>query len=467
MATDSGGRRPQSLALRVTVLVGLATSLLFLLFAWSVERSIELHFARMDLQQMRAAWHALDGALEPGSGPGAVPPLAARLQRAMAGNGTVAYLVRGAGGSVLARNTTPQLERLLQHVAPAADLQLDELRIVAASGHAWRIAVFRSATRSVALAVNVDFHLQYLNALQNALWGGTFVASLITVLVAGLAVRQGHVPLRRISARMRALSAERLSTRLDPQRVPVELQELVEAFNAMLDRIEASFERLREVSADIAHELRTPITNLTTQTQVALSQTRDAAAYREVLYSNLEEFERLSAMIADMLFLAQSDRGRAGLQLGPVDLLAQARDLTEYFELLADERGVRLTVSGTAPRVIGDKAMLRRALSNLLSNAVRHTPEGGSVAIRLRADAGCVSVAVSNEGAPIAAEHLERIFERFYRVDPSRQRGAEGAGLGLAIVQSIVALHGGQVRARSEGGTTTFEMQLPLASSAA
>ncbi len=463
MRAEAAARRPQSLTLRVTVLVGLATSVLFLLFTWSVERSIEAHFARMDLHAITSAWRSVDAAVRQGGADDAAAATAVR--RAMAGNHAVAFLVRTPAGGVLAQTTPPALAPLLALI-PAGDApRLDTLRIVLASGHAWRVAVARAGAYRVALAMNVDFHLQYLEDLQNALWGATLLASLVTVMVAWLAVKQGHTPLRRISARMRELSAERLSTRLDPDRVPVELRELVAAFNAMLDRIEAAFERLRAVTGDIAHELRTPITNLTTQTQVALSQARDADAYREVLYSNLEEFERLSAMIGDMLFLAQSDQGHAHLHREPVDLRVQAQELTEFFEALADERGVRLRVSGSAPSVCADRSMLRRALSNLLSNAIRHTPDGAAVEIQLSADAGFACVEVRNAGPTIAAEHLAHLFERFYRVDPSRQRGAEGAGLGLAIVKSIVEMHGGEVGVHSAGGVTGFTLRIPLTSS--
>lgn len=461
MTTEPAARRPRSLALRVTVLVGLVTTILFMLFAWGVERSIETHFARMDLHEMQAAWTSVGAALNQAGTDAS--GTAARLTRAMAGNRTVAVLVRDAQGDIIAQTTPPELAGTLAGIAPSDTLQLGAVTTVATPGHAWRVAVLRAGPDRVALAMNIDFHRQYLSRLQTTLWAGTLLASIMTVLVAGLAVRQGHTPLRRISARMRELSGEQLHARLDPNRVPIELEELVVAFNAMLDRIEGSFKRLRDVTADMAHELRTPITNLTTQTQVALSQAREADAYREVLYSSLEEYERLSVMIADMLFLAQSDQGHAHLHLELLDFRTETQALFEYFEAFSDERGIHLRVEGAAPAVRGDKAMLRRALSNLLSNAIRYTPQGRSVTVRLGTEGRLARVEICNEGATIAPEQLRNVFERFYRAEPSRQRSGEGSGLGLSIVKSIVELHGGSVAARSADGVTVFTLRVPIA----
>ncbi|VDY06856.1 sensory histidine kinase in two-component regulatory system with CusR, senses copper ions (fragment) [Thiomonas sp. Bio17B3] len=319
----------------------------------------------------------------------------------------------------------------------------------------------RSGDKTVVVATAIDFHLQYLRELQNALWAGTLMASLISVLVAALAVRQGHAPLRRISARMREMTTERLHTRLDPKHVPVELVDLAAAFNAMLTRIEQGFARLRNVSADIAHELRTPVTNLTTQTQVALSKARDVDAYREILYSNLEEFERMGAMISDMLFLAQAEQGPMRRDAGGIDLHAEIRSLFDYFEAWAEDRGVSLELNGQVGRVEGDREMLRRALSNLIANAVRYTQRDQSVDVRLSRNQRWVTIEVCNPGIGIPSEHLPHLFDRFYRVDPSRQRRGEGAGLGLAIVKSIIEAHAGKVSVTSTSGMTCFSVDLP------
>jgi two-component system heavy metal sensor histidine kinase CusS len=242
--------------------------------------------------------------------------------------------------------------------------------------------------------------------------------------------------------------------------VPAEIQALVVAFNAMLARLEDSFRRLSEFSSDIAHELRTPVANLMIQTQVALTSARDIEKYREILYSNLEEYERMAQMIGDMLFLAQADNGLLKPSTGPVDLAAEVRGLFEYFDPWSQERCVTLALDGTAA-VPGDRLMLRRALSNLLANAIRHTPAGQVMRVHLEADTESTRISVENPGTQIPPEHLPRLFDRFYRIDPARRRQGEGAGLGLAIVKSIVMAHGGTIGVTSTERGTRFVIVLP------
>ncbi|MFZ1574429.1 MAG: heavy metal sensor histidine kinase, partial [Chromatiaceae bacterium] len=254
------------------------------------------------------------------------------------------------------------------------------------------------------------------------------------------------------------LEASGLGARLPETRVPAEIQALVVAFNAMLARLEDSFRRLSEFSSDIAHELRTPVGNLMIQTQVALSSARDIEKYREILYSNLEEYERMAKMIGDMLFLAQADNGLLKPGTAVVDLAAEVRDLFDCFDAWAEERGVALTLDGAAA-VPGDRLMLRRALNNLLANAIHHTPADQGVRVRLETDAEVTRVMVENPGPAIPAEHLPRLFDRFYRVDPARRRQGEGAGLGLAIVKSICEAHGGTIGVKSDDQVTSFMLQ--------
>src|SRR5690606_34834482 len=246
----------------------------------------------------------------------------------------------------------------------------------------------------------------------------------------------------RISAEIRRIKSDHLSIRLAPNTVPVELTELAVSFNDMLDRIEEGFSRLSNFSADIAHELRTPITNLKTQTEVALSQPRDIEQYREILYSNLEEYDRMAKMVSDMLFLAQADNQLLKPEFATVDLNAEIQDLFDYFSAWAEEREVGLHLTGSPVCVQGDRLMIRRALSNLLSNAIRYTPPGHRVTANLATNDHQVSVQIRNSGPVIPEEHLSRICDRFYRLDAARQRSGEGAGLGLAIAKSIIEAHG-------------------------
>ena len=245
--------------------------------------------------------------------------------------------------------------------------------------------------------------------------------------------------------------------------MPPELIDLATAFNDMLARLEGSFRRLSDFSSDLAHELRTPVSNLMTQTQVALSQARSADKYREVLYSNLEEYDRLARMIADMLFLAKADNGLIVPSSEMVDLAAETHGLFDFYGALAEEQGVGLALSG-AGVIRGDRLMIRRALSNLLSNAIRHTPRDASVTVHIeRRDSSEIRLTVQNPGENIEPEHLPRLFDRFYRVDPSRHKASEGAGLGLAITKSIAEAHQGTIQAYSSNGSTRFAITFPAA----
>jgi two-component system heavy metal sensor histidine kinase CusS len=259
---------------------------------------------------------------------------------------------------------------------------------------------------------------------------------------------------------MNRIGAHRLHERVPADSAPVELAGLAHSFNELLVRLEDSFLRLSDFSSDIAHELRTPINTLMMQTQVALSKERSGEEYREVLHSCLEEYERLARMIADMLFLAKADNGLVIPHSEALDLGEEARQVAEFFEAYAESAGVKVRVAGSG-RVSGDRLMLQRAIGNLLSNAIRHTPAGGSVDIATEGEAGRAIVRVANTGSALADP--ERVFERFYRGDPSRRRaGDEGTGLGLAITRSIVLAHGGVISARSGDGRTIFEMSLPI-----
>jgi two-component system heavy metal sensor histidine kinase CusS len=252
-----------------------------------------------------------------------------------------------------------------------------------------------------------------------------------------------------------------LKERIPLEPVPLELQQLVVSFNAMLARLDDAFVRLSNFSADIAHELRTPVSNLMTHTEVVLTKKRDLDAYEENLYSNLEDLKRMSRMIDDMLFLAKSDNGLIPPEQSRIELAEVVAKLFEYYHLLADERGIHLASSGSGS-VVGDRLMLDRAISNLLSNALRYSPTGKTISVTIRQAGSAVTLAVENPGETIKPEYLDKLFDRFYRVDPARREGSpSNAGLGLAITRSIVEAHRGKVWCTSAGGITTFHMEFP------
>jgi two-component system heavy metal sensor histidine kinase CusS len=292
------------------------------------------------------------------------------------------------------------------------------------------------------------------------------LASALMAVVLGTTIARRIVRVaQRLGTAATRISARALHERLALKDTPHELIDSGIAFNHMLDRLENSFKRLSEFSSDLAHDLRTPVNNLLGEAQVALSRPRSAAEYRAVLESAVEDYERISRLIENMLFLARADDARASLQCEWVELGHDTDQLHDYFEPLAEERGVVIACNGCAQkrRVWADRVLLRRGIANLVANALRHAAPGSTVSIDARMhDSGACTIEVSNEGDPIAPEHQSRIFDRLYRIDPSRGGSAAGAGLGLAIVKSIMELHGGQATVSSAPGQrTVFSLLFP------
>jgi two-component system heavy metal sensor histidine kinase CusS len=233
---------------------------------------------------------------------------------------------------------------------------------------------------------------------------------------------------------------------------PRELQPLAVAFDDMLARLEVSFTRLSQFSADLAHELRTPIANILGEAQVALTRDRTADEYREVIESTIAECERLSGIVDNLLFVARVDAARESIERKEFDGRAAVEKIAAFYRTIAEDRHIAINCTGEG-EIYGDPVLFSRAVSNLVDNALRFTAEGGTVQISIRVKATHSEVTVSDNGCGIAPEHLPRVFDRFYRVDSSRS--SSGAGLGLALVKSIVDLHGGTARIQSEIGHGT------------
>ena len=234
-------------------------------------------------------------------------------------------------------------------------------------------------TYTLLIALSIDFHLHYLDELKRNLMMIAAVISLLIIGIVLIAVRKGHQPLRDVSMEIKNITSDNLDVRLEPDRVPIELEQLVISFNQMIGRIEDVFRRQANFSADIAHEIRTPITNLVTQTEIALSQPRTVKELEDVLYSSLEEYNRMAKMVSDMLFLAQADENLLIPERMPLDLQTETIKVFEFFEAWAEEREVKLRFVGQPSLIEGDPLMIRRVINNLLSNAIRYTPRGMSV----------------------------------------------------------------------------------------
>lgn len=285
---------------------------------------------------------------------------------------------------------------------------------------------------------------------------------LVVALGAWLIARAALSPLRRFNRLAASIGAQSLGQRLSSTTLPTELAELATEFNGMLDRINEGYKRLQEFSGNLAHEMRTPVATLLGRTQVAMSQMRSAEDLQGVLEGNIEELERLSLLISDMLFIASADAQENPTHGEHLELADETQRVADYLSLIAEERGITVAVKGTAA-VTADRLLVQRAITNLVSNAIRHAYSNSTVSVVIAQEDGNATLKVTNKGDGIAPAHLERIFDRFYRIDSGRARRDGGTGLGLAIVRSIMSTHGGSVTVRSsQGGETTFTLTFPV-----
>lgn len=325
--------------------------------------------------------------------------------------------------------------------------------------HPWTGASTAPVEVVVALDVSDSERLLRGEAVTASLVG--LFGSLLSGALAFFVARRGLAPIARVAERAEQITVQGLGTALAVEDAPTEIRGLAESINHMLARLSDSFRALEQFSADIAHELRTPINNLLLQTQVTLSRPRDAEEYREALLSNLEELQRLDRMVSDMLFLARADRGVLTVADDTVDLAQEATNVAEYFEPAASERSQEIVIHGHSV-ARGDRLMIRRAITNLLSNAVRHAPPGDRIVVRARSAADAAVFEVTNScPAPIRSDELPRLFTRFARGNEPREDDRDGAGLGLAIVDSIMRLHGGVAQAESGSFGIRFTLRFP------
>lgn len=287
-----------------------------------------------------------------------------------------------------------------------------------------------------------------------------FLGSLASAVMATTVTKRGLRPLAEMTRSFERTGPGRLHERVDPAEWPRELQPLAMAFAQMLDRLQDSFTRLSQFSADLAHELRTPIANLRGEAEVALTRSRSMEEYREVIESSVVECERLSALIDSLLFLARAEAAETQIERTLFDGRAAIEKIAAYYETIAEEHHSTIVCTGQA-EVYADPILFERAVSNLVDNALRFSPDGGKVQIELAVRAGRSEISVRDTGRGIAPEHIARVFDRFYRVDSSRS--SRGAGLGLALVKSITDLHGGSATVESEVNQHTIvTLSFPL-----
>src|SRR5579859_60932 len=453
-------------ALAGLILVILATASLYLVLVSELEKSTELflgdklHVLRTMLRQRPDDWDALREEVE-------LETAARRYEQ---------FYIRLLDEQNMPVLTTPGMgeELDLTQLARRTRGRPDVLIPMKGShGRAFRVTTATAPagsppthTITIQIAIDVSQKEAFLARFRLGFWVIILGTLAIFPVVGYQIARQGIRPVEEMAATARRISSTHLGERILTEGYPFELASLAGTFNEMLDRLEDSFDRISKFSADIAHDLRTPVNNIRGEAEVALSRARSAEEYRNVIESCLEEAVRLSDLIGDLLFLARAESPLSHLRRERVDIGELLGGIREYYEASAVDVGVSLTTTlGHQPVVAElDRTLLQRAVGNLVSNALANTPPGGTVELGTNADHSTIRIVVSDTGAGIPAEALPRVFDRFFRVDSSRSQGSGGTGLGLAIVQSIVQLHGGKAEISSQlGQGTRVTLHIPAA----
>jgi two-component system heavy metal sensor histidine kinase CusS len=498
----AGARRAHghgpSLTLRLSLLFAAASTVVLLALGQFIVRSVDAHFVELDLDLAQSKLALVRSAVSTSVDARA---LAARLQALAADHDDLALRVRGPDGrdvyaSPGAPDAPPSPIRVAGWPRPApwhSGMHRDPAHANplpstidtggaganpplpvtwTADGRSWRGVIARAvndrsreqldAVLEVTVGIDTAHHDHYLAATRRAVWTFVAAAMLAMGLLGFIAARSGLAPLRRIARAAAGVSASRFDLDLDDRALPPEAAELAAQLEAMLGRLRLAFDRLSALSTDLAHELRTPVSALVTQTQVTLAREREATDYRDALVANAEALDRLSRMIADMLLLARAEHGGDALQTSRSDLRDIAQQVAAFHEAAAAERdlsiGMAVSPALADTHATVDPGLAARAISNLLSNAIRHARPGSVIDVVVGPVGHSMRVAVRNAGEPLPPAVLERMFDRFWRADEARTRdgqgGESGLGLGLAIVRSIAQAHGGRAGAQSLPPTT-------------
>lgn len=376
--------------------------------------------------------------------------------------------VWSADGRLLYRNEVLGRRALGGPPAPVEGVNsYSERSIKLADGTPVRLISRHHLLEGRATVIRVGFSEQPLWARFWQVVIGLIIGLPLALGLAGLGgyflARKALSPIDRMARRALEINAEHLSARLDVENPADELGRLATAFNETLARIEQSFDQLRRFTSDASHELRTPLTAIRAVGEVGLREKAAPEHYREVIGSMLEEAGRLTGLVESLLAISRADSGQIRLALAEITVLPFVHEISALLEVLAEEKAQRIVIGGDeTARVRGDRGILRQVLINLLDNAVKYSPAGGTVSVRVRAAGRAVTVEVEDTGPGIAPEHRTRVFDRFYRIDEARSREAGGAGLGLAIAKWGAEAHGGRIGLECPAaGGCIFRLTLP------
>ncbi|MGY8818771.1 MAG: heavy metal sensor histidine kinase [Pseudomonadales bacterium] len=446
---------PRSLSLRLALMFALVSTALLGAIGFYLYQSLEREIAWRDDQALLGRLERMAALLDDSD---SIEVLRERpqLYANMLGNHDSLLWVLGESGAPLIEINPVQLA--IPQLPPADHPRLEDL------GDRARLAWIQIERPRGGLTLIAGKLLgereQMLAAYRLKLWLALATGALLAFLLGWLVSERGLRPVRQLTRRALAIDVQHLHLRIEDSAELSELRALSEALNQMLARLEAGFAQLSRFSEDLAHEMRTPLSNLMGQTQQTLRRVRSLEDYQSLLASNQEEYERLARMINNMLFLARTEQVDAAIHRQDIDLAETVEQLGDYFEGVAEEQQMRV-VNEASGSLHADPDLLRRALANLIANALRYGATGTLVRVSCERTADNVVITVENSGEPIAAEHLPRLFDRFYRCDPSRAQPGDSGGLGLAIVRSIMQLHGGEVRVTSDASVTCFSLSFP------
>src|ERR1700722_15210310 len=451
-------------ALAGLFLVFFATASLYLILVSELEKSTDLfladkvHVLRTMLRERPDDWDALREEVELESAARRYEQFYIRL---LDERNTVLLMWPGIADQLGVAQLASQNQRHPDRTTRMRGRNGRSFRVTSASAP---VGLGATPTDTIQIAVDVSQKEMLLARYRFWFWTILLATFVIFPLVGYKIARQGIRPVEEMATTARHISSTNLRERILAEGYPSELASLASTFNQILDRLEESFDRISRFSADIAHDLRTPVNNIRGEAEVALARARTIDEYRDVLGSCLEEAVRLSDLVGDLLFLARAESPLTHLHREHVNVDELLDGVREYYEASAAEGNVSLATAVADEPVIAelDRTLLQRAVGNLVSNALAHTPPGGTVVLRSNADSSTIRIAVSDTGVGIPAEALPRVFDRFFRVDSSRSQASGGTGLGLAIVQSIALLHGGNVRISSQPGRgTTVTLHIP------
>lgn len=433
---------PRSISMRLAVLFALASSLVLGAIGIYLYQSLEREIAWRDDSALAGRVERMRALVDDSA---SIEALRSRpqLYGNMLGNrDSVLWLIDAEGRPIIEINP----ERLpLPRLAASGEIRLANAEQGQATRLAW-VDVAQDGRRFTLVAGKMLAERdQILATYRTTLWVALALGAALSFTLGWLISERSLRPVRQLAERAAAIDVRCLHERLGAAGTELrELRGLSGALDQMLARLAEGFAQLSRFSEDLAHEMRTPLSNLMGHTQQTLRKVRSVEEYENLLASNQEEYERLARMVDSMLFLARSEQPGAVIVREAIDLAAMAARLVDYFEGMAQERGIVFAVRASGV-LQADHALVQRAMANLVANALRYGAPNSTVTIAASVDAQGAQISVHNMGEPIGEQHLAHLFERFYRCDPARSKGGDSGGLGLAIVRSIMQLHDGAV----------------------